>query len=137
MSRLLSAFCILLTLLIQGHNTKWPKTPESFMYYRIEQWFNQTFPHAKIETNYDSVIAGTTAWYLSYCIGETMPEDADLVLVELDINQLDTSPKSLRATEGLLRSMLSLPNQPAVIYLSIFALMLSVKIHFPIQHKAD
>lgn len=63
-----------------------------------------------------------------FCLSETIPDDADLVLVELDINHHDTSRESLDATEALLRTMLSLPNQPAVIYMSVFALFLSVDV---------
>jgi hypothetical protein len=99
--------------------------------------------------NYDSVIAGTNAMYLSvrqdsakwpkmvpkpseligcqqFCLSETIPDDADMVLVELDINHHDTSRESIEATEALLRSMLSMQKQPAVRYLSVFALFLSV-----------
>lgn len=53
-----------------------------------------------------------------------MPDDADLILVELDVNHLDDSPDSTIATESLLRTLLSMPSQPAVIYLSVFALIL-------------
>ena len=63
-----------------------------------------------------------------FCLSETIPDDADLVLVELDINHHDTSRESLDATEALLRTMLSLPNKPAVIYMSVFALFLLVDV---------
>lgn len=63
---------------------------------------------------------------MQFCLTETIPEDADLVLIELDINHYDTSRESLDATEAVLRTLLSLKKQPAVIYLSVFALFLLV-----------
>jgi hypothetical protein len=55
----------------------------------------------------------------------TLPEDADLIFLELDINQwAPEGPGVLENTERLYRSLLALPNQPAVIYLSVFGLVL-------------
>lgn len=59
-----------------------------------------------------------------YCAKATLPDDPDLILVELDINHHDPSPDSLDATEALFRTLLALPSQPAVVYLSVFALIL-------------
>ena len=55
---------------------------------------------------------------------ETLPEDADMIFLELDINQWEPTHDVLRNTERLFRTLLSLPNQPAVIYLSTFATVL-------------
>lgn len=61
---------------------------------------------------------------MQYCIHETLPDDVDLILLEMDINHDDPTPESLRSTEAMYRTIMSLPNQPAVIYMSVFALVL-------------
>lgn len=47
--------------------------------------------------------------------------DADLVLIELAVND-DFNPDTFASTESLLRSLLNLPNSPAVIFVDAFAL---------------
>lgn len=55
----------------------------------------------------------------------TMPQDADLIFLELDINQWPPEEKGvLDNTERLYRSLLGMPNEPALIYLSVFGLVL-------------
>jgi hypothetical protein len=58
-----------------------------------------------------------------FCVHEHIPTDVDLVLLELDINSYDPTNMSLQATEALYRTILDLPQQPAVIYASVFALV--------------
>ena len=60
---------------------------------------------------------------------EHIPEDVDLVLMELDINHHDPHEASLKATEALYRTILEMPQKPAIIYLSIFALMFQDMTH--------
>lgn len=43
--------------------------------------------------------------------------------MELDINSYDPTTVSLQATEALYRTILDLPQQPAIIYASVFALV--------------
>lgn len=109
------------------------------------RWFQETFPKTDFDLNLDSALPAQTAFYFSvsffsllesfqlcaynwlehtcqFCALETLPEDADLVLVELDINSNLPTPESLDATEALYRTILDMDNKPAMIYLSIFAL---------------
>lgn len=58
-----------------------------------------------------------------FCVHEYIPEDVDLVIMELDINHYDPFTESLQATEALYRTILEMPQQPAIIYASIFALV--------------
>ena len=132
---------ILIQPVMQGHGVTPPFTHENYMYKRIHHWFEQTFPQAQHVLNTDSIIPATTAWYFSvsvcrggsdlmltmvlqYCVLETLPDDADLVLLELDINHHDPAPESLRTTEALFRTILDAPSKPALIYMSVFALVL-------------
>ena len=107
-----------------GHGVKPPFTSKNYMYYIIQQWFLDTFPGAQHEINLDSAIPATTAFWFSYCVLETVPEDADLILMELDINHHEPSQLSFEGTEALYRTLLDMPNQPAIIYMSVFALIL-------------
>lgn len=70
------------------------------------------------------VASNLASCLLQYCIHETLPDDVDLILLEMDINHDDPTSESLRSTEAMYRTILSLPNQPAVIYMSVFALVL-------------
>ncbi|KAK9898571.1 hypothetical protein P389DRAFT_167095 [Cystobasidium minutum MCA 4210] len=106
-----------------GHSLTWPHTAENHMHLRVHKWFQDTFPGAEHTINTDSAIPAVTARYFSYCIHETLPDDVDLILLEMDINHDDPTPESLRSTEAMYRTILSLPNQPAVIYMSVFALV--------------
>lgn len=55
----------------------------------------------------------------------TLPEDADLVFLELDINQWPPEDRGvLENTERLFRTILDLPSKPALVYLSVFGLVL-------------
>jgi len=99
------------------------------MYKRIHQWFIDTFPKTPIDLNLDSVIPATTAFHFSYCVEETLSDDPDLILMELDISHHDPFPESLDATEALFRTLLALPSQPAVVYLSVFALVFNDMTH--------
>ncbi|CAD6578863.1 MAG: Delta(24)-sterol C-methyltransferase [Cyphobasidiales sp. Tagirdzhanova-0007] len=112
-----------------GHGVPVPTTPNNFIFTRILQWFLDTFPDATHELNMDAAIPATTAFYFSYCVLEHIPEDVDLVLMELDINHHDPHEASLKATEALYRTILEMPQKPAIIYLSIFALMFQDMTH--------
>ncbi|OCF76893.1 hypothetical protein I204_02601 [Kwoniella mangroviensis CBS 8886] len=60
--------------------------------------------------------------YFAMCFGHHIPEDVDLVLVDMAIND-GFSEKGAESYETLLRHLLALPNRPAVINLQVFALM--------------
>lgn len=62
--------------------------------------------------------------YFSMCFGEHIPEEADLILLELSIND-DLQVANIKPYELLLRGLLDLPNQPAILSMHIFALMFS------------
>jgi hypothetical protein len=114
------------------------------------------FPQQQHELNLDSCIPATTAWYFSvgsdftasgitqltiisvqYCLSETIPDDADLVLLELDINSHDPFKESLEATEALYRSILAMKNEPALIYISVFSPLLWVNDAWRMSARAD
>ncbi|CAD6574764.1 MAG: CAP64 protein product - [Tremellales sp. Tagirdzhanova-0007] len=65
---------------------------------------------------------GTGTNYFAMCFKEHIPEDVDLVLIELAIND-ELLIQSFGTYELLLRGLLNLPNEPAIINMQVFALM--------------
>lgn len=101
------------------------------------QDFSKMFPSAEIfngaQAAMDSawrllpheLLAADTASagkYFSFCFSAALPPDLDLYLVELDINQ-DASWQTYKDDDALFRELLSLPNEPAVIRVSVFAVL--------------
>lgn len=66
--------------------------------------------------------AATDSSYFEWCYPAHIGTDADLVLVELAVND-DFIPQHFAASESLLRSLISLPSSPAVLLVDSFALL--------------
>ncbi|KAF5378937.1 hypothetical protein D9757_008717 [Collybiopsis confluens] len=67
-------------------------------------------------------VGATTSEYMETCLMEHIPEDVDLVIIELAIN--DRRFESLAvAYENLIRAVWELPKKPAIINVQIMALM--------------
>ncbi|CEQ41506.1 SPOSA6832_03247 [Sporobolomyces salmonicolor] len=60
--------------------------------------------------------------FFSYCFEAVVPRDLDLYLVELDINN-SPSEQTLHDDDALMRGLLELPQEPAVVRVAVFALM--------------
>ncbi|BGP43285.1 hypothetical protein JCM10450v2_007435 [Rhodotorula kratochvilovae] len=87
--------------------------------YRWLDEFRKTFPKAKM---YDGSAPAMDSAFYSYCYKTMVPEeDIDLWLVELDINNGMTAD-TMKSDDALLRALLSQPNEPAVVRLSVLAL---------------
>ncbi|KJE01198.1 hypothetical protein I311_05168 [Cryptococcus gattii NT-10] len=69
----------------------------------------------------NGAVGGVGTDYFSLCYGEHLPEDMDLVFIELAIND-EVLTRNINSYELLVRSLLDLPNHPAVVNLQIFAL---------------
>ncbi|WWD00544.1 hypothetical protein V866_007478 [Kwoniella sp. B9012] len=67
-------------------------------------------------------LGGSGSDYFAMCFGHHIPEDVDLVLVDMAIND-GFLERGAESYEMLLRHLLALPNRPAVINLQVFALM--------------
>ncbi|TYJ54164.1 hypothetical protein B9479_005175 [Cryptococcus floricola] len=65
---------------------------------------------------------GVGSDYFSLCYGEHIPEDVDVVFVDLAIND-EALVKNIDSYELLVRSLLDLPNKPAILNMDVFALM--------------
>ncbi len=66
--------------------------------------------------------AATDSSYFEWCYPAHIGTEPDLVFIELAVND-DFSTAAFDSTEGLLRSLLSLPSQPAVVFADAFALV--------------
>ncbi|KZT55632.1 hypothetical protein CALCODRAFT_509987 [Calocera cornea HHB12733] len=98
--------------------------PSETYHARIFRMWNETFfPHPG-NTLVDGSKAATGSRYFSMCFGSHIDEDVDLVLVELSINDQrgNRLMENALAWETLVRALLELPNAPAVISTSTFAL---------------
>ncbi|KAK4054320.1 hypothetical protein OIO90_003553 [Microbotryomycetes sp. JL221] len=85
-----------------------------------ERWFrsfNDAFSKSDI---YNGALPAMDSDFYSFCFATAVPEDMDLYIVELDINNLNT-PDTYKADDALFRALLSLPQQPAVIRTSFVA----------------
>ncbi|EJT99482.1 hypothetical protein DACRYDRAFT_109587 [Dacryopinax primogenitus] len=88
---------------------------------RIFRFWNTTFfPHPE---NWlaDGSRPATGSSYFSMCWGEHIPQDVELVFVELSINDYRTT-EAASIWETLVRSLLELPTKPTVIAINSFAL---------------
>ncbi|GJN93869.1 hypothetical protein Rhopal_006928-T1 [Rhodotorula paludigena] len=87
--------------------------------YRWLEDFQKTFPQTEL---YNGAAPAMDSAFYSFCYRTMVPEtDIDMWLVELDVNN-DFAQTTLEADDVLFRTLLNLPNEPAVIRLSVFAL---------------
>ncbi|KAG8711820.1 CRISPR-associated endonuclease/helicase Cas3 [Ceratobasidium sp. 394] len=82
-------------------------------------WWNATYPH---ENNVfvNGAVPATGTAYFSVCALEHIDENVDLVILELAINDL-RGESSAMTYEWLIRSLLDLPNKPAIISTHVFS----------------
>ncbi|RSH94515.1 hypothetical protein EHS25_004318 [Saitozyma podzolica] len=93
-------------------------SPEN-MHVLIFEWLNQTFPHPE-NRFVNGAQGGVGASYFGWCFREHIPDDSDLVLVELGINDL-VDTEVYGAYEHLIRSLLELDSKPAIINVEVFS----------------
>ncbi|EJD41058.1 hypothetical protein AURDEDRAFT_153366 [Auricularia subglabra TFB-10046 SS5] len=82
------------------------------------EWWKSTFPNSKL-TLQNGAVAATGTGYMSTCFLEHIDADADIVLTEFAINDQRTEGNA-ESFEWLLRQLLDLPKQPAVLNLQTF-----------------
>lgn len=101
----------------------------------VTQPFSRAYGFSAREKGVKSMVNGaqgaTGSDYFSFCYAEHIPEDVDLVMVELAVNDdlyvafvwtregvrrlMSSHGGTLESYEQLLRALLDLPNKPAVI----------------------
>ncbi|KAM0748680.1 hypothetical protein T439DRAFT_327949 [Meredithblackwellia eburnea MCA 4105] len=95
---------------IEGHR-KWQ---EQF----LADWIKM-FPKTKM---FNGAAPGMNSDFFSYCFDAILPKNLDLYIVELDINN-DAVDATYHHDDALYRGLLNLPQEPAVIRVSVFALL--------------
>ncbi|GAA5954571.1 hypothetical protein JCM3765_003815 [Sporobolomyces pararoseus] len=81
--------------------------------------FLTMFPNAKMHVG---AVSATDSRFFSYCYEAVVPRDLDLYIVELDINN-EPGLETLRDDDALMRGLMQLPQQPAVIRVSAIAVI--------------
>ncbi|GAA6049523.1 hypothetical protein JCM3770_000829 [Rhodotorula araucariae] len=88
----------------------------------VSSWLNQTYgPQDFI----NGAMAATDSGFFRFCWPERVRAEEqapDLVFIELDVNDV-ADETSRRGAESLVRSILLLPNKPAVLFVGAFALV--------------
>ncbi|KZT55616.1 hypothetical protein CALCODRAFT_343313 [Calocera cornea HHB12733] len=103
-----------------GHGVK----PNETFHYRILQQWNANFFNHRRNAMIDSSKPATGSDYFSLCFREMLPDNVDIVFVELSVNDFREVEAAIQY-ETLIRSLLSLPSKPAVVAISTFALLFS------------
>ncbi|KAM0786130.1 hypothetical protein ACM66B_006939 [Microbotryomycetes sp. NB124-2] len=96
-------------------------TLEARWQYRFLKNFQKRFPKTKI---YDGSSPGMNSQFFSFCFSALVPDDLDLYLIELDLNN-EFLPETYKMDDNLMRGLLDLPQKPAVIRMQVFALWFS------------
>jgi len=87
--------------------------------YLYGKWWEETFG-IEVEV-INGGVGATVSDYMDSCFHEHIPDDVDLVVIELAIND-QRLERLAEAYNNLIRGLFHLPNQPAVINLQIMAL---------------
>ncbi|GAA5899107.1 hypothetical protein JCM5296_005746 [Sporobolomyces johnsonii] len=87
----------------------------------VYQYLNRTFPLS--HTFLMGAKAATTSDFFEWCWATLIGTELDLVMIEIAVNDDFTAPGTFDSSENLLRSLLSLPSAPAVLYVDSFSLV--------------
>ncbi|GAA5990232.1 hypothetical protein JCM10908_005886 [Rhodotorula pacifica] len=90
-----------------------------------DRWFEdfgRRYPNVKMHVG---AVGATDSQFFSYCFPALLPvNDIDLVLVELDVNN-EPGLQTLKDDDALMRGLLQLPKEPAVVRISFFTITFS------------
>ncbi|KZV88439.1 hypothetical protein EXIGLDRAFT_772719 [Exidia glandulosa HHB12029] len=103
-----------------GHGVK----PDQNWVNLFGAWWNRTFPRSEL-TLQNGAVPATGSDYFSMCFGEHIDRDADLIVTELAVND-QRIESNTEAFEWLMRALLELPSQPAIINTQVFGLAYSM-----------
>jgi len=83
-------------------------------HWKVYQYLNASFPQAAHE-HFQGAVPASGPSYMEHCVGWHLPPaGADLILLEYAVN-FDAMPDDAQCFERLLRKLLRLPSQPAII----------------------
>ncbi|KAJ9121924.1 hypothetical protein QFC24_004506 [Naganishia onofrii] len=110
------------------------------MHKRIFDYLTAKYPHPDHKFT-NGAVSATGSEYFATCFAEHIPEDVDLVMVELAINDVRHLDYQVEY-EMLVRGILDLPNKPAIINLHTLGLLFDPitqggDLHIGIAHYYD
>ncbi|KAJ9121925.1 hypothetical protein QFC24_004507 [Naganishia onofrii] len=110
------------------------------MHKRIFDNLTAKYPHPDHKFT-NGAVAATGSEYFATCFAEHIPEDVDLVMIELAINDIRNLNSQVEY-EMLVRGVLDLPNKPAILNLHTLGLMFDPitqggDLHLGIAHYYD
>jgi hypothetical protein len=79
----------------------------------LGDWLRDWFPHDGLITIINGAVPATGSGYFSFCFPLHIPDDSDLVVIELGVND-EPDPEMVDNMEALLRGVLGMDNSPAV-----------------------
>ncbi|GAA5974925.1 hypothetical protein JCM21900_006490, partial [Sporobolomyces salmonicolor] len=107
---------------VTGQRNQYGAVPYEQQWHQVVyQYLNQTFPHS--HTFLMGAKAATASDFLQWCWATLIGTELDLVMIEMAVNDEFTASSTFDASETLLRSLLSLPSAPAVLYVDTFSLV--------------
>lgn len=114
--------------------------PDQNWTFKLLDQLRMLLPMSEIEL-VNGAVPATGTDYFSMCFQVHIPEDVDLVIIELSINDQRIEPNAI-AYEWLLRGLLNLPKRPAILNIQIMALAfeaitLGGDLHTPIAQFYD
>ncbi|WOO81154.1 uncharacterized protein LOC62_03G004686 [Vanrija pseudolonga] len=86
---------------------------------RLEEWLRDFYPGVDLDVH-NGAQPATGSDYFSFCFPLHIPEETDLVIIELAIND-EGIPEHVTDMENLLRGVLDMPKRPAVMLVEILA----------------
>ncbi|RSH94128.1 hypothetical protein EHS25_006782, partial [Saitozyma podzolica] len=86
----------------------------------VLEWLNDFVGEDVEVTSVNGAAPAIGSDYFSFCFPLHIPEDSDLVLVELGVND-EGIPEHVENMENLLRGLLEMPNRPAVVLVEALA----------------
>ncbi|GAA5852242.1 hypothetical protein JCM8547_006710 [Rhodosporidiobolus lusitaniae] len=101
----------------QGHGL--PDHINQVWHHRFFEDFNKLFPKAKLHV---AAVGAMDSHFFAYCFPSLLPSDLDIYVLELDINN-HAALDQLRDDDTLMRALLQLPQEPAVLRVSAFAVL--------------
>ncbi|GAA5833050.1 hypothetical protein JCM11251_006495 [Rhodosporidiobolus azoricus] len=98
----------------QGHSCNGPRWEDKWF-----ADFQTLFPKAKMHVG---AVGAMDSRFFAYCFEALVPKDLDMYILEVDINN-SPALDQLRDDDAFMRALLQLPQEPAVLRVSVFALL--------------
>jgi hypothetical protein len=101
-------------------------------HWKVYQYLNASFPLAAHE-HFQGAVPASGPSYMEHCVAWHLPSNgADLILLEYAVN-FDAMPDDAQSFERLLRRLLRLPSQPAIVIVNTMEIVPKIG-HLPFEY---